>query len=130
MRCDHTTRTAVVDAVHCEKLFASWKINSANKIATMAKTLPRYDGKNKHAYRDWKARVKVHLNMSAPGIYDIFVGQEKPNPTLDDNLAKWKRNNANLYSVLFLATNGGATTVVRRHEGKKPEDGLGDGEEA
>ena len=58
------------------------------------------------------------------------MGPEKPNPTLGDNLAKWQRNNANLYSLVFLATNGGATTVVRRHEGKKPEDGLGDGQEA
>ena len=104
--------------------------NSANTISTMAKSLPRYDGKHKHAYRDWKARVKVHLNMSAPVIYDILMGQEKPNSTLGDNLVKWQRNNANLYSVLILATNGGATTVVPRHGGKKPEDGLGDGQEA
>ena len=27
--------------------------NSANKIATMANGLPRYDGKDKHAYHDW-----------------------------------------------------------------------------
>ena len=45
--------------------------------------------------------------MSAPAIYGILMGQEKPNPTLGDNFAKWQRNNANLYTVLFLATNGG-----------------------
>ena len=64
--------------------------NSPNKIATMAKGLPRYDGKDKHAYRDWKARVKIHLNMSVPPIYDILMGQEKTNPTLGDNLATWQ----------------------------------------
>ena len=69
------------------------------------------------------ARGNVHLNISAPSIYDIRMGQEKPNPTLGDNLDKWQRNNANIYSVPFLATNGGATTVVRRHEGQKPDDG-------
>ena len=58
------------------------------------------------------------------------MGQEKPNLKLGDNLATWQRNNAKIYSVLFLATNGDPTTVVRRHEGKKPEDGLGDGQEA
>ena len=67
--------------------------------------------------------------MSAPAIYDILMGHEKPNPTLGDNLAKWQRKNANFYPVIFLATNGGATTVVQRHEGRKPEDGLGDGQE-
>ena len=101
-----------------------------NTVATMAKGLPRFNGKDKHAYRDWKARVKVHLNMSAPDIYNILMGQEEPNPTAGGDLVRWQRNNANLYSVLFLATNGGATTVVRRHEGKKPEDGLGDGQAA
>ena len=69
---------------------------SLYKIATMVKGLPRYDGKDKHAYLDWKARVKVHLNMSAPAIYDTRMGQEKPNPTLGDNLAKWQRNIANI----------------------------------
>ena len=150
MRFVNTTRTALVSAAHYETLFASWttpaqacattcqgcintipeQVMSLYKIATMVKGLPRYDGKDKHAYLDWKARVKVHLNMSAPAIYDTRMGQEKPNPTLGDNLAKWQRNIANIYSVLFLATNGGATTVVRRHEGKKPEGGLGDGDEA
>ena len=46
------------------------------------------------------------------------------------NLASRQRHNANLYSVLFLATNGGGNTVVRRHDGKKPEDGLGGGQPA
>ena len=40
------------------------------------------------------------------------MGKEKPNPTLGDNLAKWQRNNNNLYAVLFLATNGGVPTAV------------------
>ena len=57
------------------------------------------------------------------------MGKEKPNPTLGDNLAKWQRNNNNLYAVLFLATNGGVPTVVPLHEGKKTEEGLGDGQE-
>ena len=61
--------------------------------------------------------MKVHLNISAPAVYDLLMGQEKPNPTLSDNLAKSQRKNDNLNSVLFLATNGDATTVVRRHEG-------------
>ena len=56
------------------------------------------------------------------------MGQEITNPTLGSNLTNWRRNNAN--SVLFLATNGGATTVVRRHEGKTPGGDLGDGQEA
>ena len=105
-------------------------MEETNKVATMAKALPRYDGKDKHAYRDWKARVKVYLSMSAPGIYNIIQGQEMPNPTSGGNLENWRRNHVNLYSVLFLSTSGGANTVVRRFEGKTPEDGLGHGQES
>ena len=39
----------------------------------------REDG---HAYRDWKARVKVHFNESAPSVYNILRGQDKYNSTV------------------------------------------------
>lgn len=80
--------------------------NITNRVVTMAKALPRYDEKGKHAYRDWKARVQDHLRMSIPTMYDVPIGQEKPNPTLGGNLATRQSNNVNLHSVLFLATNG------------------------
>lgn len=105
---------------------------STNNVPTMAKGLQRFDEKDKHTYRDWRAWVRVHINMLAPGIRgvrdDLLTGQEKPNSTVGGNLAKRQRNNAHLHSVLFLVANGGATTVVRRQEGKKLEDGLGDGQ--
>ena len=52
-----------------------------------------------------------------------------PNQTLGANLAnwRWRWNSAN--SVLFLPTNEAASTVIRLHEGKTPEDGLGNGQE-
>ena len=31
-----------------------------------------------------------------------------PNPTVGGNLVKWQRNNANIYSFIFLGTKGGA----------------------
>lgn len=51
---------------------------STNKVVTMAKSLLRFDGKDKQAYRDRNARVKVHLTLSAPDIYDLLTGQESP----------------------------------------------------
>ena len=71
-------------------------MEETNKVASMTKGLPRFDGKDKNAYRDWKARVKVHLSMSAPGIYNVLLGQEMPNLTAGGNLEKWQRNNVNL----------------------------------
>ena len=64
--------------------------------------------KGKHAYRDWKALVKVHLNMSAGAVCDVIT-QQVPNLAFGGNLVTWHRNNAiaNLYSVLFLNTSRG-----------------------
>lgn len=60
--------------------------------------------------------------------HDLAMGHEKLNLTLGGNLADWRLNNAN--SNLFLATNGGATKVIRHHGGYTTEDGLGNGQEA
>lgn len=78
----------------------------------MMEDLPWFDGKDKHVYRDWEARVKVHLSMSVGDICGILMGQEQPNPTAVGNLPKWQRNNADFYYVLIVATNGVVTTVV------------------
>lgn len=87
--------------------------NSIKMVATTPRGLPNFDKKGKHAYREWKARVKVHINMSAPAVYEVLMEQEQPNPTLGGNLAKWRRNNVSLYSVFFLAANGGANYYSR-----------------
>lgn len=65
---------------------------STNKVAVLTNRLSRFGGKDTHAYRDWKAQVEVHMDMYAPGIYDIFIRQ--PNPTVGGNLAQWRCNNA------------------------------------
>lgn len=47
---------------------------STNIVATTAKRLPWFDGKDIHACHDWEARVQVHLNTSAPSVCDILTG--------------------------------------------------------
>ena len=51
-------------------------------------------------------------------IRDSLMGEEKPTPTGYDNLIKWVLNNPNLYSMLVLATRGGAAMVVKRDAGR------------
>ena len=65
-------------------------MEETNKVVSMTKGLSRFDGKDKNAYRDWKAGVKVYLSMSAPGIYNVLLGQEMPNLTAGGNLEKWQ----------------------------------------
>ena len=95
-------------------------------------------------YRDREARVKVHFNVSIPSIYNILTGQEKYNltsgtklnimitgqeqyiSTIGNNMVQVTAQQDQPLLRAFLSTNGGVTTrtaaVVRRHEGKKPDD--------
>lgn len=85
-------------------------------MANAAKSLLQFDGMAKHACRDWKARARAHLNMSVPDLYDLPV-------RTGGNLVKWQHNKPNLYPVLFLAANRGATTYsCAASRGKKPND--------
>ena len=97
--------------------------------------------------RDREARVKVHFNVATPSMYQMLTGQENYNSTVSTKLdivltgqeqyeSYISTVGSNLVHVeshqhqpllrLFLSTNGGVTTrtaaVVRRQEGKKPED--------
>lgn len=72
----------------------------------IAKSLPRFDGKDKHEFIDFGDKLKAILSMSTPDIYNILMGEEKPTQTGNDNLTRWVRNITNLYSMLFLATSG------------------------
>ena len=45
--------------------------------------------------------------------------------TVSGNLVKWHKSKVNLDSVVFQATNGGATRVVGRHDVNQQEGGPG-----
>lgn len=91
---------------------------NTNKVETMAKGRPRFDGKDKHVYRIWKARVRVHLNMSTPVIYDLLAGQEKYNST--DDRRQLSQVEAQQRKPLLCPL----PSYERGSQGKKPENGL------
>ena len=106
------------------------RMQDPNKETMVAKSLPRFDGKDKHDFIDFADKLKAILNKSAPAIYNILMGEERPTPTEDDTLTKWKRNNTTLYSMIFLATSGEAAMVVKRYAGSTAREGLGNGQKA
>lgn len=55
-------------ARHIKMVVDSEEDTSIDEVATHAKGLPWFDGKDKHDDRVWKARVRVHLNIAAPDI--------------------------------------------------------------
>ena len=108
-----------------------------NKIAILAKGLPKYDGRDRSGFPSWKAKLRVHLTLGAPGIFKILQGKEWPNPasnadTVEDSAAiihtieRSKIVNSHFYSILFRATNDGAQNLVEQFERKSVDDGAGD----
>ena len=73
-------------------------MENPDKVTITAKSLPRFDGKNKHDFIDLTDNLEAILSMSAPDIYNILMGEEKPTPTEDEYLAKWERNNTPLHA--------------------------------
>lgn len=74
-------------------------------------------------------------------MFKILQGRECPNPpgdadTVEDGadimriIERWKIDNIYFYSILFLATNDDAQTLVQQFEGKSIDDGAGDGRAA
>lgn len=116
-------------------------MEETNKIAALARGLPKYDGRDRSVFPSWKAKLRVHLTLGAPGIFKILQGRECPNPPGDADtveasadimltIERWKIDNNYFYSILFLATNDGAQKLVERYEGKSIDDGAGDGRAA
>lgn len=89
------------------------------KIVSIAKGIRRFNEKDKHAYREWKARVSVHLNMPVPETYYLLGGKKQPNPAIGGNLVNVHRINGNPCFIFVLMTPEGDTVVVtasRRQE--------------
>ena len=96
-------------------------MEETNKISTLARGLPKYDGIDRSVFPSWKA--KLHLTSGAPGIFKILQGRECPNSprnadTVEDSadiiqtIERWKIDNSYFYSILFLATNDGAQKLL------------------
>ena len=105
-------------------------MKDSNKVTTIAKSLPRFDGRDKHEFIEVGGKFKAILSLSALYIFNILMGEQQPTPTELGNLVNWERNNTNLYSMLFLSTSGRSSMVVKRYAGRTAGRGLGNGQKA
>ena len=44
-------------------------MEETNKIATLARGLPKYDGRDRSVFPNWNARLLVHLTLGTPGMF-------------------------------------------------------------
>lgn len=95
---------------------------SNNEVVTIAKGLLPFDGKDRHAYREWRAQAIAHLNTWH---IDVLTGLE--NQTQRSVITQSSYSSTTPTSILPSSSTygrGSHKTVVRCHEENKPEDRL------
>ena len=116
-------------------------MEETNKIAALARGLPKYEGRGRFIFPSLKAKLRVHISLGAPESFKVLQGRECLNPPGDANtvdtsadmmltIERWKIDNYYFYSILFLATNDGAQKLVEQYEGISIDDGAGNGRAA
>ena len=92
---------------------------------------PRYDGKDKTYFLEYKGKLRVSLSFHWQSVADVL--QAEPKPITAQNspaVATWTRANENVFGILFFTTKRSAHNVVKKHMSKTREDGVGNGQAA
>ena len=107
--------------------------SSTNNFHAIVKQVNKFDGKRAGDFLEWQSKLRTALSLYNRKIYNVLQGEQRPsNEDPDGATARvtWDIANQNLFGVLFFATTGSAFSVVRRFEGKRPQDGPGHGQQA
>ena len=107
--------------------------SSTNNFHAIVKQVNKFDGKRAGDFLEWQSKLRTALSLYNRKIYNVLQGEQRPsNEDPDGATARVTRDiaNQNLFGVLFFATTGSAFSVVRRFEGKRPQDGPGHGQQA
>ena len=102
--------------------------HDTNCIMAMLKFCPRFDGKDKAKFLEYKDGVRVVLSFYRQSVVAILQGD--PKPTVAQNstaVVTWERANENLFSF---TTKQFANNVVNKHMGKTREDRIDNGQAA
>ena len=100
--------------------------HDTNNIRAMLKFCPRFDGKDKAHFLDYKDKLRVVLSFHRQSVAVILQADPKPPAAQKFTaVATWERANENLFTILFFTTERFANNVVKKHMGKTREDGVG-----
>ena len=99
--------------------------------AIMLSFCPRFDGKDKAQFLEYKDRLRVVLAFYRQSVAAILQGEPKPIAAQNSTaVASWERANENLFSILFFTTERSANNVVKRHMDTTRDDGADTGQAA
>ena len=102
-----------------------------DSIQAIVNLYPRFDGKDKTQFLEYKDKLRVSLSFHRQSVAAILQGEPKPTTAQNSPaVATWTRANENRFGVLFFTTERSAHNVVKKHMGKTREDGVSNGETA
>ena len=101
-------------------------MNEASGIHRALEAIPKFSGTD---FRTWDDKIRAGVSLYAVEILELLDGATCPAAT-DTNateVATWHRNNARLYSLLFLATEGSACITVKKYKARPAAGSKADG---
>ena len=102
-----------------------------DSIQAIVNLYPRFDGKDKTQFLEYKGKLRVNLSFHRQSVAAILQGEPKPTTAQNSPaVGTWTRANENLFGILFFTTERSAHNVVKKHMGKTREDGVGNGQAA
>ena len=105
--------------------------HDTDSIQAIVNLYPRFDGKDKTHFLEYKEKLRVSLSFHWQSVAAILEGEPKPiTVQILPAVATWTRANENLFGILFFTTERSAHNVVKIHMGKTLEDGVGNGQAA
>ena len=105
--------------------------HDTDSIQAIVNLYPRFDGKDKTHFLEYKDKLCVSLSLHWQRVAAILEDEPKPiTAQSSPTVATWTRANENLFGILFFTTERSAHNVVKKHMGKTREDGVGNGQAA
>ena len=103
--------------------------HDTDSIQTIVNLYPRFDGKDKTHFLEYKDNLRVSLSFHRQSVGAIRQGEPKPTTAQNSSaVAKWTRANENLLGISFFTTERSAHNAVKKHMGH--EGGVGNGQVA
>ena len=103
-----------------------------DSIQAIVNLYPRFDGKDKTQFLEYKDKLRVSLSSHRRSVAAILQGEPKPTTAQKSPaVATWTRANEKRFGILFFTTERFAHNVMKTHMmGKTWEDGVGNGQAA
>ena len=102
--------------------------DSSTNLATVIKSLKKFDGKDPAEFKTWMKKFCVVLGVTRKDILPLLKKQRKPDPADTAAFDSYTRANEDLYAILFLLVELPAALSIQKHE---DDTGIsGDGQAA